>query len=76
MAQEKMYLFIIVRLKSELEHCPGKEILLRLCGEYLELLSISDFIRQTSNPIISTIDPQPRNLLQQTLITSSMVPDQ
>lgn len=76
MTQEKLNLRIIDRLKSELEHCPGKEILLWLCGEYLEFLSIGDFIRQTPNPIISPIDPQPRNLLQQSLITPSMVPDQ
>lgn len=76
MTQEKLYLCIIDRQKSELERCPGKEILLQLCGEYLEFLSIGDFICQTPNPIISPIDPQPRDLLQQSLITPSMVPDQ
>lgn len=42
---------------------------------YLKFLAIGDFIRKTPNPIISPVHPQPRNLLQQSLVPSSMVPD-
>lgn len=53
----------------------GKDILLlSLCG-HLEFLSIGDFVCQTPDPLVSSVHPQARNILQQSLIPPSVVPD-
>lgn len=43
---------------------------------HLEFLFTGDFIRQAPNPIVSPVHPQPRNLLNQSFIPPSVVPDQ
>lgn len=42
---------------------------------HLEFLGVGDFIRQTTDPIVSPIHPQPRDLLQQSLVPPSVVPE-
>lgn len=43
---------------------------------HLEFLAVGDFIRQTSDAIVSPVHLQPGNLLQQGLVPPSVVPDQ
>lgn len=47
-----------------------------VCLSHLEFLFTGDFIRQAPNPIVSPVDPQPGNLLNQSFIPASVVPGQ
>lgn len=51
-------------LKLQQEHRAGKGVLLLLLCGHLELLGVGDFIRQTPDPLVSPVNPQPRKLLQ------------
>lgn len=58
----------------KLEHSLLRVTSLPLMEEYLQFLSVCDFIRQTPDSIVPPINPQVRKLFQQSLVPTGVIP--